>query len=82
MDKNGQKKSEYEKMQLRWMLDHDCSLSDLLKELDEERQNHHPQESLLEVFKDWEMNSGFSGMIWPCEKEAEDAGELDCSAEL
>lgn len=64
--------SEYEKYQLQWMLDHGYSLRELIRELDDERQDHHPQASLMEVFDDWEMNTGFMGNIWACENEWED----------
>ena len=64
---------DYEKYQLQWMLDHDRSLRDLVKELEDRRQDHHPEAPLQDVYTDWEMNSGFDGSIWACEDEWNDA---------
>lgn len=67
----------YEKYKLMWMIDHGYTIEDLVHELDDARQNHHPQASLTEVFDEWEMNSGFSGAIWACENEW-----ADCEAKM
>lgn len=66
--------TNYQKYQLQWMIDHDHSIQELVRELDSAREDFHPQESLMEVFDEWEMNTGFMGQIWVCEEEWEDSG--------
>ena len=69
--------NNYEKYKLQWMIDHGYTIEDLVRELDDARQDHHPQASLTEVFDEWEMNSGFRGSIWACENEWR-----DCEAKM
>lgn len=61
--------SGYHKYQLQWMIDHDCSLQDLISELTG-LQYGDPEDSnristpVSELFDDWEHNRGFDGMLW------------------
>ena len=63
--------TNYEKFQLQWMIDHNYSLSDLMKEL-KNYQYDDPDDSITELFKNWEQDRGFGSEIWPCEAEYEE----------
>ncbi len=65
---------KYEKSKLQWMLDHDYTLADLMRELTE-LQFADPEDSaqismpVSELFAQWENDVGFGSEIWPCFKE-------------
>lgn len=65
----------YEKYKLSWMCSHGFTLSDLMREL------HAYQEGdfilLPELFREWELEAGFSGSIWACFDEFLDAEYQD-----
>jgi len=56
----------YQQFKLKWMLDHDWTLEDLISELSEQMRDSSGEESLEEIFKMWEEDAGFGGSIWPC----------------
>lgn len=69
--------SDYEKYQLQWMIDHDCSLNDLIEELDYVRNDFDDgdRNSIASLYDIWEREYGFAGRsIWACEAEWEDSG--------
>ena len=57
-------KIAYERYRLVWMLSHQYSLSDLVREL-EVMQKETPDSSISELFAEWEFNRGFCSEIWP-----------------
>ena len=59
----------YQKYQLQWMIDHNFSISDLIRSLNEYRIDCDPTDDLSEMFWQWEMDVGFGGEIWVCEAE-------------
>ena len=64
--------TDYQKYQLQWMIDHDCSLDNLIDELtccqmDWAENNEYVQD----IYDAWERNIGFNGMIWACHDEWE-----------
>lgn len=67
----------YERYQLRWMLDHEKSLQDLLGEL-EDMQYEDPEDEdrvstpVLELFQEWKQKGGFNQGIWHSRKEWEE----------
>ena len=67
----------YERYQLRWMLDHEKSLQDLLGEL-EDMQYEDPEDEdrvstpVLELFQEWKQKGGFNQGIWRDRKEWEE----------
>ena len=68
--------TDYQKFQLQWMIDHSYSLDDLMKELDRCQMDWaEGKEPVSEIFKSWELDIGFGGSIWPCEKEWQ---QCDC----
>ena len=68
--------NDYEKFQLKWMIDHDHSLRELMEEL-QNLQYDDPEDSdristpITELFEEWEMDRGFGSEVWPCEAEYE-----------
>lgn len=68
--------TEYQKYQLRWMIDHDHSIDELIDELSrcqmDWAENNEPVE---EIYDAWLMNIGFCGEIWACEAEWKDCEE-------
>ena len=68
--------NDYEKFQLKWMIDHDHSLRELMEEL-QSLQYDDPEDSdristpITELFQEWEADRGFGSEIWPCEAEYE-----------
>ncbi len=60
----------YERYKLQWMIYHDFSLVDLIKELEvmiqEDAEFEDIRQSLQERFEAWEFGIGFGGQIWPC----------------
>lgn len=66
--------SDYEKYQLRWMLEHGYSIKDLIDALT--AYQHYDTENACristpvnELFAEWEQNMGFGSEIWACEAE-------------
>ena len=55
----------YENFKLLWMKDHGHTLTNLLQELENMRQDN-PDATIMELFNDWEYGVGFGGDIWPC----------------
>lgn len=60
----------YQKYQLRWMIDHDYSLKDLVNIMQElyEEEDHYDERntSPLNLFRDFEQFHGFDGTIYAC----------------
>lgn len=67
----------YEQLKLQWMIDHGFTLAELVAEIDEYQQDFPKDTPLTEVLAEWELNSGFGSMIWPCYSEAVAAGECE-----
>ena len=58
----------YERFKLEWMLDHGYTLSNLIDELEKQREET-PDLNLKALFHDWEFGFGFGSEIWPCFEE-------------
>ena len=73
--------NDYEKFQLKWMIDHDHSLRELMEEL-QSLQYEDPEDSdristpVKELFAEWEADRGFGSEIWPCEAEYESCEKI------
>lgn len=65
----------YQKYQLQWMIDHDKSLDDLMSEMTKYQINGC-EETVDEIFDQWEFNRGFGGEIWACYNEWLDCEEV------
>ncbi len=74
--------NDYEKFQLKWMIDHDHSLRELMEEL-QSLQYEDPEDSdrisspITELFQEWEADRGFGSEIWPCEEEYEKGDKVN-----
>lgn len=74
--------NDYEKFQLKWMIDHDHSLLELMEEL-QSLQYEDPEDSdrisspITELFQEWEADRGFGSEIWPCEEEYEKGDKVN-----
>lgn len=74
--------NDYEKFQLKWMIDHDHSLRELMEEL-QSLQYEDPEDSdrisspITELFQEWEADMGFGSEIWPCEEEYEKGDKVN-----
>lgn len=73
--------TDFEKVQLQWMMDNGHSIGDLVAELSE-MQYEDPEDSdristpISELFNEWlEERRGFTGEIWPREEECKKAIE-------
>ena len=64
---------KYEQFKLKWMLEHGHTLKELIDELEELREESDPDETLQDIFDEWEFGYGFGSEIWPCYEEY-----LDC----
>lgn len=62
--------NEYQRYQLKWMLDHDHSLDELIEEIEKMR-IEEPDTTIRSLFDDWEYGHGFGGELWVCEHEWE-----------
>lgn len=62
------KQIAYEKYKLDWLLKHGYTLTDLVHEL-EMLQEENPDDSVWQLFIDWEYGFGFSSEIWACYQE-------------
>lgn len=66
-------KKAYERFKLRWMLDHDFTLTDLMECMEimiHEDSTSGLHTKLTELYAAWEFGVGFaSGAIWPCWEE-------------
>lgn len=70
----------YEMYQLDWMITHGHGLSELMKSMEEYRREMDPEEgfaSVIELYANWDHESGFDGSLWVCEEEFLDAEYLD-----
>ena len=67
--------TDYQKFQLQWMIDHNHSIDELIDELEKVELNKDPNETLQDVYDQWEIFQGFGGEIWPCIKEWQ---QCDC----
>jgi hypothetical protein len=61
------KKVAYEKYRLDWMLSHGYTLTDLTNELDLLQEENN--DSVSQLFADWEYGFGFNSEIWVCYEE-------------
>lgn len=74
--------NDYEKFQLKWMIDHDHSLRELMEEL-QSLQYEDPEDSeristpITELFQEFEADRGFGSEIWPCEEEYEKGDKVN-----
>lgn len=64
---------KYEQFKLKWMLEHGHTLKELIDKLEELREESDPDETLQDIFDEWEFGYGFGSEIWPCYEEY-----LDC----
>lgn len=64
---------KYEQFKLKWMLEHGHTLKELIDELEELREESDTDETLQDIFDEWEFGYGFGSEIWPCYEEY-----LDC----
>lgn len=55
----------YERYRLEWMLAQGKTLPDMIREMENARQDND-NESVEQIFNDWEHDFGFGGSIWPC----------------
>jgi len=62
-------RSQYDGFKLQWMIDHDYTLEDLIRELGIYVQESDDAMSVRTTFEQWELNAGFGGAIWPCYQE-------------
>lgn len=60
---------KYEQFKLKWMLEHGHTLKELIDELEELREESDPDETLQDIFDEWEFGYGFGSEIWPCYEE-------------
>ncbi len=69
--------TDYEKYQLKWMIDHGYSLKDLMNELSS-FQYEYPEDTeriatpIDQLFAEWEADVGFGSEIWACKEEWRD----------
>ncbi len=74
--------NDYEKFQLKWMIDHDHSLRELMEEL-QSLQYEDPEDSdristpITELFQEFDADRGFGSEIWPCEEEYEKGDKVN-----
>lgn len=74
--------NDYEKFQLKWMIDHGHSLRELMEEL-QSLQYEDPEDSdristpITELFQEFEADRGFGSEIWPCEEEYEKGDKVN-----
>lgn len=61
------KKIAYEKYKLDWMLKHGYTLTDLMDELNSMQEES--EDTVSQLFIDWEYGFGFRGEIWACFNE-------------
>ena len=61
-------KIAYEKYKLDWMLSHGYTFADLMKELDI-MQEESPDNTVSQLFDDWEYGFGFASEVWACYDE-------------
>jgi len=72
----------YQKYQLQWMIDHDCSLDDLIAGMTQYQVDCKEFGRVDEIFNEWVYNVGFggqygSGEIWACYDEWKDCEGVD-----
>lgn len=59
----------YNAYQLKWLIDHEYSLKDLLRELQVYLSTDYLEIDLLTAFSDWERECGFNGEIYAGREE-------------
>lgn len=69
------KQIAYEKYKLDWMLRHGYTLSDLMNELDQMQEES--EDTVSQLFTDWEYGFGFCSEIWVCYQEFLDSEYQD-----
>ena len=69
--------TEYQRYQLKWMLDHNISLDDLMTELTNHQMNGC-EGTVAEIFDEWEHEEGFGGELWACIDEWAECEGRDC----
>jgi hypothetical protein len=62
------KQIAYEKYKLDWLLKHGYTLADLMNELDK-MQEESLDDSVSQLFTDWEYGFGFGSEVWVCYEE-------------
>lgn len=68
----------YERFQLQWMMDHGYSLTALMESIHEFWSDPYtPNDTIPELFREWEQDVGFGSEIWPCEAEYLDSAESE-----
>lgn len=75
---------KYEKYRLEWMLAHGYSLSDLINQLEMYMlDDTNPEDTLNDIFEEWEYDSGFNGELWVCYDEwLENEGKATNKSEI
>lgn len=73
----------YERYKLKWMLDHNHTLTDLLDALTEIQKDTETLSSNV-AFEDFELDIGFRGELWVCKEEFQESEgqDLDYMKEL
>lgn len=61
--------AEYEQFRLKWMLSHGYSISDLISSMQTMWLDSDRQPDISTLFSEWELSSGFNGVLWPCYEE-------------
>lgn len=71
MSKMSRKQRAYEAYKLDWMIKHQYTLADLIKELQSciEEVDEDEAIDLNEIFENWEFDFGFHSEIWACYEE-------------
>lgn len=72
------KEIAYERYKLDWLMRHGYTLVDLMNELDK-MQEENPNDSVSQLFVDWEYGFGFGSEIWVCFDEFIDSEYQDKS---
>lgn len=73
------KEIAYEKYKLDWMLAHNCTIKDLIMEIQIYKDEIDSDLSLDSMFADWEFGYGFKGEIWASYNEFLETEFLDKS---
>ena len=58
-----------------WLMSHGYTLEDLVTAVLEYREEADGQADPKDLFREWELESGFGREIWPCFEEFQDADE-------
>lgn len=68
-------RARYEVFRMLWLMSHGYTLEDLVTAVLEYRGEADGQAGPEDLFREWELESGFSSEIWPCFDEFKDADE-------